>query len=438
MDDQRGRGAGMTGPGFVFVRGFLWWMLAIFAALGGMAAFLSWYFAMDLSIKARGQLRPAARHGVKASLGGIVREVRVREGQQVAAGETLAVLDDAEWRLQLAQIASDLRANRLRVAEIEASVSEQRRLLQLEEEAAQAAWQRSRLGLEQVRAEQQVGSLALLASYGWKRKPLAELWPVRRAAAAVGARRAEWESARARWQQAGARLRERQTLDLVHGALVADRAYAEQRLAQTALVAPVAGAVLTRDVAKRRGDYIGAGEVLLDLASGGWMAEVAVAERDLPRVAVGQWARLYVEAYPHMEYEIFDGIVDAVAVDKSGGGYPVEVVLADSALAVYRLAPGLAVEARIVVERGRIAALAWRRILEGLGKVRKGELYAAPEFAAHYGAGWSESWQQGITFRNGPAAVSRSPSSTAASIRNIPGSGESRVGWNSRSIIGAR
>ena len=61
--------------------------------------------------------------------------------------------------------------------------------------------------------------------------------------------------------------------------------------------------------------------------------------------------------------------------------------MADSALAVYRLAPGLAVEARIVVERGRIAALAWRRILEGLGKVRKGELYAAPEFAAHYGAG---------------------------------------------------
>ena len=168
------------------------------------------------------------------------------------------------------------------------------------------------------------------------------------------------------------------------------------------------------------------------------MAEVAVAERDLPRVAVGQWARLYVEAYPHMEYEIFDGIVHAVAADKSGGGYPLEVVLADSALAVYRLAPGLAVEARIVVERGRIAALAWRRILEGLGKVRKGELYAAPEFAAHYGAGWSESWQQGITFRNGPAAVSRSPSSTAASIRNIPGSGGSRVGWNSRSIIGAR
>ena len=42
-----------------------------------------------------------------------------------------------------------------RVAEIEASVSEQRRLLQREEEAAQAAWQRSRWGLEQVRAEQQ-------------------------------------------------------------------------------------------------------------------------------------------------------------------------------------------------------------------------------------------------------------------------------------------
>ena len=82
MDDQRGRGAGMTGPGFVFVRGFLWWMLAIFAALGGMAAFLSWYFAMDLSINARGQLRPAARHGTSASQGKFTLQLNLRRQLQ--------------------------------------------------------------------------------------------------------------------------------------------------------------------------------------------------------------------------------------------------------------------------------------------------------------------------------------------------------------------
>ena len=255
---------------------------------------------------------------------------------------------------------------------------------------ARVELQRSILGLERVRTEQQVGSLALLSCYGWKRKPLAELWPVRQARAVVGTRRAALAAAVERLQSVAGLLRERKSLDLAYGALLEDEAYLARQLAQTAICAPSDGVVLTRDVEKRSGDFIGSGEVLLEMAGGGWKAEVAVAERDLPRVAVGQWARLYVEAYPHMEYKIFDGIVRAVAADRTvGGGYPVEVGLEDPALATdaYRLAPGMAVEARIVVERGRIAALAWARLLRSLGKVHKGDIYVRaemPNLATYY------------------------------------------------------
>jgi multidrug resistance efflux pump len=160
-----------------------------------------------------------------------------------------------------------------------------------------------------------------------------------------------------------------------------DRAYLLRRPAQTVISAPADGVVLTRNVAKRVGDRIAAGEVLLEMVgSGGWLAEVAVAERDLPKIEAGQSARIYVEAYPHMEYQIFDGVVRSVGVESTpGGSYPVRVVLRDSVLTAggYRLAVGMKTEARIVVQRGRIVELAWVRLMRSLGKVHKEELYVA-------------------------------------------------------------
>lgn len=43
-----------------------------------------------------GQVRAPSRAGLGASVAGTVREVRVREGHQVSAGDTLVVLDDRE------------------------------------------------------------------------------------------------------------------------------------------------------------------------------------------------------------------------------------------------------------------------------------------------------------------------------------------------------
>lgn len=381
QNKQDQEGALTTGLGFAFVRGFLWWMLAIFAVLLGVMAFLSWYFAMDISVRASGQIRPAAHRQVKVAIGGIIREIWVREGDRVAVGETLAVLDDAEWRLRQAKLARELAANRLRVDEVKARFSEDRQLRQLAAKRARVELHQSTLGLEQVRAEQQVGAVGLLSCYGWKRKPLAELWPVRQARAVVGQRRADLAEAVARLQLVDGQLRELKSLAVAYAELLQDQAYLTRQLAQTVILAPDDGVVLTRDIAKRVGDQIGAGEILLEIAAGeGWVAEVAVAERDLPRVEIGQWTRVYVEAYPHMEHRIFDGAVRAMGQERAvGGGYPVRVALDDSALltGVYRLAPGMQVEARIVVERGRIAELAWVRLMRSLGKVHKGDLYVA-------------------------------------------------------------
>ena len=62
-------------------------------------------------------------------------------------------------------------------------------------------------------------------------------------------------------------------------------------------------------------------------------------------------------------------------------GYAIRLTLDDPDLAPdsYRLAVGMKVEARIVVERGRIAQWDWLRLMRSVGKVHKGDLYAATD-----------------------------------------------------------
>ena len=74
------------GLGFVVVRGLLWWMLVVFVFLIGIAVLLSWHFEMDLSVQARGQIRPMVYYQVKSAISGIVSAVGVREGTWVKTG----------------------------------------------------------------------------------------------------------------------------------------------------------------------------------------------------------------------------------------------------------------------------------------------------------------------------------------------------------------
>ena len=126
-NDEEPERALNTRLGFVFVRGFLWWVMACFAVLLALLGYLSWHFSMDISVRADGHIQPLAYHQVKAAVDGIVREVLVREGETVVVGQRLAVLRDAHCRLDLDRITKDLAANRWRVEEVEALDGESKR-----------------------------------------------------------------------------------------------------------------------------------------------------------------------------------------------------------------------------------------------------------------------------------------------------------------------
>jgi membrane fusion protein, adhesin transport system len=81
-------------------------MWAVYLLLAVMLAAVGWASVaqVDIVAKATGRVVPDGREQVIASLeGGILRELLVREGEQVAAGQPLAVLDPTRFEAQQAE-----------------------------------------------------------------------------------------------------------------------------------------------------------------------------------------------------------------------------------------------------------------------------------------------------------------------------------------------
>ncbi len=370
------------GTGFGFVRHFLQLILLGVLALAAMGGLLSWHFGMDVSVEGKGMVEPRSLRLVKTEISGILREVSVRQGQRVSAGQRLMALDGEEWKTELRKVEKDLEINDSRRAEIEVGMERERAIRRAEMAKARLEMELVALQLDQVRAEQQLYSGANSLAARLTRKPLEELLPVRQGKAVLQQKEAELHLSAERLQAVEGRQQEIRTLERLHEKLLQDRALLQYRLARTVIHAPVAGTVLTGDLHLRRGDRVQAGEALLELAElNGWQAEIVVQEADLPKVQIGQGVKLYIDAFPHMEYKVFTGAVDGVSIEPmaDGRGYPVKVSIADPEVRneerMYSLAYGMSATARIVVDRGRIAALLWSRILRSLGHIGQHDFY---------------------------------------------------------------
>ena len=160
----------------------------------------------------------------------------------------------------------------------------------------------------------------------------------------------------------------------------------ENRLAKNTIRAPAAGTVLTGQLEQRVGDYLQGGETVLEVAENEeWQAQIMVKEIDLPKIEIGQPARLYVDAFPHTEYKVFEGTVEEVSATPATGSavegaiYPIKVSIRDPQVSngeqVYSLAYGMNAEVKIVVERGRVIELLWKKLLQSVEPVARHDFH---------------------------------------------------------------
>jgi HlyD family secretion protein len=240
-----------------------------------------------------------------------VAALHVDEGQAVTAGQLLATLDDQAQRERLRSAAEQLNAltERLRAADTELRMTERQVALQVEQaEAARREAdiraQRARVqALQEQRDAERAATLVdreLIAPQVEERARLvAEL--AERAAAEASAALETSDK-----QLALARLGTQRldTMRAERDALARQRLQAQAQLAEQrslvgdfAVRSPIPGTVLTRTVEK--GERVGDGTPLFTLVDLDRLyVKIYVPEPSIGKVALGQEARVYVDAYP--------------------------------------------------------------------------------------------------------------------------------------------
>ena len=240
-----------------------------------------------------------------------VAALHADEGQAVQAGQLLATLDDQAQRERVRSAAEQLAAlgARLRAADTELAMTERQVGLQIEQASAalreaESRLERTRQGhLQAQRDAERAAALVareLIAPQEAEHARLkaeVEAQGVREVEAALVAGQKQLALARLRTEQVETMRAERDAL--LRQRLVAEAQLAEQRshVAEFAIRSPIAGRVLTRTV--ELGERVGEGTPLFTLVDLDRLyVKIYVPEPSIGRVALGQEARVYVDAYP--------------------------------------------------------------------------------------------------------------------------------------------
>jgi HlyD family secretion protein len=231
------------------------------------------------TIVASGRIETPQRVALGVQVAGSVAGVPVVEGQEVAAGEPMFVLESSELRAAVAQADSGVRqaAARLRqVTELQGPVAEQAlRQSSSNRVLAEATLTRSR----DLFARGFVGSAALEDAERGAQVAQAQWRSAEKQLASTGPAGSELAAAQA-------------TLAQARGSAQA----AQARLAYTTVRAPVAGLVMTRSV--QPGDAVQPGKVLMVLAPRGATEVVAqIDEKHLGLLRPGLRALVSPDAY---------------------------------------------------------------------------------------------------------------------------------------------
>lgn len=350
---------------------FLWLML-LFAV---MVFAVLWFFEIDLTAHGTGLVKCETWVDVKPQVSGIIREMKVKEGQWVSKGDVLFVFEDRERKLEVDGTA-------LRIAELKIAIAKSRNRLELAEEkisgeidetrasldAAKAQYRiirkgpkpeelelaRTRVSRYEIQAEkaardsdqrQRAYSLKLISKQDMENavhhERLAEadlkmirgelnLLKNRYDADQIAVAKAEVDRCQAIYAKTLARKKERGILrkDLEGAAKSLEKeekrlAVLQEHVMLTRINASIDGYVLSHDTEHLVGEAVVEGEVVLRLGdSRQFIIDCRVSEKDVPLIVPGQKAKVQIKPFPRGEYRLFSATVARVgaSINRTGPG----------------------------------------------------------------------------------------------------------------------
>jgi len=304
-------------------------MWAVYLLLAAIAMAVAWagFSQVDIVAKANGRVVPDGKEQVIASLeGGILRELLVREGQQVTEGQALAMLDPTRFESQqaegtskklallgtLARLQAEANGRPLKfpdeipkavaAAEIESNEARQRAL----NEAVETTGRSAALLLRELNMAQTMASRGLMSEV--------EVMRVRRQLNDLQLQTQERIN-RFRQEAAGEMVRVRNELALLEEQMVVR----DDALRRTTLLSPVNGVVKTVRT-NTVGGVVQPGAPVMEILPLGprVLVEARVKPADIGFVRTGQEVRVKLSAYEYTIYGSLDGTVVSISPDAMG------------------------------------------------------------------------------------------------------------------------
>jgi multidrug efflux pump subunit AcrA (membrane-fusion protein) len=373
-------------PGARFVKravGLTLGMLALLVVTGLLAASL---ISMDVTVKANGTLQPVTVHPVRAQESGPVYEVMVRTGDTVQANQVLARLDTLALAATLSQLDAQYRAAGIDQRRSGASDPLERQRLSERASQAQARLVSARAVLQQRMVEYDLGTNvdSLLRVYRPGRHVTLD-----QAVGDVRGAEAEIRLSSSEADMLQLNSFDRAKLGTQMDQLRSQMTAARERMSRMELRSPIAGVVLTEQLERLPGAFIREGDQILEVASlGEWRAQLAVPERDVQKIKVGDRVEVEVQAFDQNERELIHGKVTYVSPEPMGSGaaapsptgavpsptpgmYRVIASLDEAQIREMgydRFRRGYSVRGNVITRSGKIITLLWNYLTEKLEK----------------------------------------------------------------------
>jgi multidrug resistance efflux pump len=262
--------------------------------LGAVLLALAVLFLGRMELKVTGEFNvfPVHNADVRAEVEGIIEEIHADEGDVVQEGQLIALLSDRDYRAEFRQVNADIDEKQARLKMLEAGARPEE--IDVARTAMQKAQERLKYGTSRRDMLRKLYNQNLLSRHKFEE-----------AQEEVAVRRKELEEAKGKLKllEAGSRPEEIEALQAEIMRLTAQQSFLEEKLALVRVVSPNAGVITTHKFREKVGQHVEKGDLIAevhDLKS--VTAEIAVPEKEISEVEVGQKVVLKVRAYPQTTF----------------------------------------------------------------------------------------------------------------------------------------
>jgi putative peptide zinc metalloprotease protein len=267
--------------------------------LAGLVAALL-FLRMELKISGPFTVLPQHNADIRAEAEGIIEQIYVNEGDEVKSGALIARLSDRDYNAELRKTQADIEAKEAelrllesgpRPEEVEMAKAQIPKLQEL------VALARNQVSRDQTLVDQKYISVAEFEN----------------SKVQLTVREKELDEAQGilRVLQAGNRNEEMEAMKANIRSLEAHEKFIEEQLTSLEIVSPIDGVVTTHKLKEKVGENVKKGDLVTEVYAMKWVnVEIAIPEKEIGEVAVGQKIVLKARAYPG---ETFEGKVVTIA-----------------------------------------------------------------------------------------------------------------------------